>query len=73
LDHGDLEETPVGQIDYGYAHQFKDKILARAYQNFPRTDLRAAFEAFGEEQRQWLDDYALFRALKDEHGGVAWD
>lgn len=21
----------------------------------------------------WLDDYALFRALKDTHGGVAWN
>ena len=22
---------------------------------------------------RWLDDYALFRALKDAHGGVAWN
>lgn len=31
LDHGDLEETPVGPVDYGWAHQLKDKILASAY------------------------------------------
>src|SRR5687767_3555221 len=31
LDHRDLEETPVGPVDYGWAHQLKDKILASAY------------------------------------------
>jgi 4-alpha-glucanotransferase len=72
LDHGDLEETPVGPIDFGPAHQLKERILTRAYQRFPHTDLRSAFEAFVRNQRYWLDDYALFRALKDEHDGVAW-
>ena len=72
LDHGDLEEAPVDPIDYGYAHQFKNKILAQAYQRFRNSDLRASFESFVQQQRYWLDDYALFRALKHEHGSVAW-
>jgi 4-alpha-glucanotransferase len=72
LDRADLEETPVGPIDFGYAHQLKEKLLARAYQNFHNTDLRSDFAAFTREQSSWLDDYALFRALKDHHGGVAW-
>lgn len=75
LNHGDLEETPVGPIDYRYAHQLKDKILVRAYQNFVNTDNRtlgSEFEAFVQRQSYWLDDYALFRALKDENGGAAW-
>ena len=75
LDHGDLKETPVGPVDYGYAHQLKDEILASAYQNFVQTDnttLRSEFEAFVQQHAYWLDDYALFRALKDEHGGAAW-
>lgn len=75
LDHGDLEETPVGPIDYGNAHQLKDKILASAYQNFVQTEnatFQSEFEAFVRQQSYWLDDYALFRALKDERGGAAW-
>jgi 4-alpha-glucanotransferase len=75
LDRSDAEETPVGPIDYGYIHQLKDRILANAYQNFVQRDntiLRSEFEAFVQEQSCWLDDYALFRALKDEHGGAAW-
>lgn len=72
LHRADLEETPVGPVDYGYAHQLKDRLLARSYQNLKNTDLRSEFTAFAREQSSWLDDYALFRALKDELGGVAW-
>ena len=53
LDHGDLEETPVGPIDYGNAHQRKDKILASAYQNFVQTEnatFQSEFEAFVRQQ-----------------------
>src|SRR5688572_330650 len=76
LDRADLDgEKPVGPVDYGYAHQFKDRILERAWERFRTTDdtnLRAGFESFVGEQSHWLDDYALFRALKNEHGGAAW-
>jgi 4-alpha-glucanotransferase len=75
LDHADLEETPVGPIDYGYAHRLKDEFIANAYRNFVNTNntpLRSEFEAFVQQHSYWLDDYALFRALKDEHDGAAW-
>jgi 4-alpha-glucanotransferase len=32
----------------------------------------AQFEAFCAEQAGWLEDYALFMAAKDAHGGIAW-
>jgi 4-alpha-glucanotransferase len=32
----------------------------------------AAYEAFCARTASWLDDFALFRALKAAHGGVAW-
>ena len=32
--------------------------------------MRTAFEEFGRDQAYWLDDYALFRALKAEHAGA---
>jgi len=74
LSPADLEETPVGPVDYGYAHKLKDKLLARAFHNFDtadNTDLRSEFEAFCQPAN-WLEDYALFRALKDHHDGSAW-
>ena len=75
LDLGDLEQAPVGPIDYGYAHDVKSRLLNRAYDRFMATDepnLRSGFRSFVDQQSYWLDDYALFRALKDDHGGVAW-
>ena len=75
LNQSDLEERPVGPVDYGAAHQLKADLLARAYERFSKTNktnLRSEFESFQQQQSYWLEDYALFRALKDEHGGVAW-
>ncbi len=65
-------EPRFGRIDYGFAHQLKADLLRRAYENFNDPDLRSDFDAFTRQQAHWLDDYALFRALKDEHGGAAW-
>lgn len=35
--------------------------------------LAHAFEAFCEREADWLDDYAMFIALKEEHGGRPWN
>jgi 4-alpha-glucanotransferase len=35
-------------------------------------DERIAFERFCHDQRQWLDDYALFRALADHFTTMQW-
>ena len=49
-------------------------IAREAWVNFQivrRPDLRVAFEQFCHEQAHWLEDYALFRVLKEKHNG-AW-
>jgi 4-alpha-glucanotransferase len=53
----------------------KNETLRRAYHDYTKTtdtNLRSAFETFAQREAHWLDDYALFRALKDAHNGVAW-
>jgi 4-alpha-glucanotransferase len=64
------------KIDFGEAHKFKEKLLRTAYERYTSTTdtvLRSAFETFSQKQAHWLEDYARFRALKDAHGGVAWN
>lgn len=64
------------KIDFGQAHKTKEQLLRQAYQRYTKTTdttLRSAFETFAQQQAHWLEDYALFRALKDSHGGVAWN
>jgi len=74
----DLEEVPSApsdRIDFELAHKIKSLILDKAFASYQRstdTELRSAFETFAEQNSSWLDDYALFRALKSAHGGAAW-
>jgi len=78
LQASDLAQAPAfpeESVDYGRVIAFKLAALRRAAQVFQadssRTE-RAAFERFCEAERSWLDDYALFMALKDEHNLVMW-
>jgi 4-alpha-glucanotransferase len=63
------------RVDFGRAIDYKKMVLEAAYDNFKRSPegaLRTEFIHFCQASDWWLEDYALFRALKDAHGGVAW-
>lgn len=67
---------PLERVDYGNLIPYKNALLEKAFANFKRTadaDLGAQFLAFTKEAAAWLDEYALFRALKDANGGQAWN
>ena len=60
-------------IDFETVIPFKLGLLERAWSVFRATrrpELSSAFEQFCHEQAHWLDDYALFRALKIRHGNA---
>ena len=47
--------------------------LRAAFEAFSRRDEdQRAFRAFCQDSAAWLEDFALFRALKQAHGGVQW-
>ena len=76
LDSAPTASGNATKVDFGEAHKLKDQILRGAHERYTRTTdttLRSAFETFAQQQAHWLEDYALFRALKDAHGGVAWN
>ena len=74
----DASAVPLGspeRVDYELAAAHKRSGLARAFQRFranPSAEDCAALAEFREQHRAWLDDFALFMALKDVHGGSAW-
>jgi 4-alpha-glucanotransferase len=54
---------------------FKRALVTKAWQNFQAgaaPALQGPFEDYCGRHASWLDDYALFRALKDAHEGKAW-
>jgi 4-alpha-glucanotransferase len=62
-------------IDYDAVIRFKHGLLRQAWGGFKagaRKDLRATYEQFCYRQGHWLDDYALFRALKQKHEAVSY-
>ena len=64
---------PQERVDYNAVIPFKQGLFEKAWTNFnagARADLRPAYEQFRKHQAQWLEDYALFRALKVRFGGA---
>ncbi len=62
-------------IYYGSVIPYKEKLLKKSYQYFCEMDnppCLEEFEAFCQNEAEWLDDYALFMAGKDYHGGASW-
>lgn len=58
-------------VDYGIMYESRYALLRKVYARFAKKEPQD-FEKFCENEKQWLDDYALFMALKDANGGQAW-
>jgi 4-alpha-glucanotransferase len=73
LKTGDCQaEFPSGVVDYDAVIPFKNRLLETAWANFKAgeaKDLRPAYDEFRRQQEHWLDDYALFEALKARFHG----
>jgi 4-alpha-glucanotransferase len=66
---------PELAVDYDAVINFKDQLLEIVWTRFKakaRHSLKPEFETFCSEQAHWLDDYALFEALRVSHGGVPY-
>jgi 4-alpha-glucanotransferase len=77
LERSDLEAPPDlgrGRAHYEPARAFRSERLQRAFSRFEaRGEARSeAFLAFAARSADWLEDWALFAALKDESGGRGW-
>lgn len=68
-------EFPRESVDYGWLYVWKLPVLRQAageFQTRASASLRAEFESFCTQQAEWLEDFALFMALKDAQGGQSW-
>ena len=72
-DLADAPDFPPDHVDFKRVLPFRRALLEKAYRRFfEAPDVHAeAFERFREGNADWLDDYALFMALKEAIGG-AW-
>jgi 4-alpha-glucanotransferase len=76
-DIADAPDSTPDRVDYGKVIDYKRALLEKASVNFRenvKTDdsLRDDYKGFLDFASAWLEDYALFSALKDEHKGEPW-
>jgi 4-alpha-glucanotransferase len=74
-DLAEIPDFPKDRVDYGKLIPWKLGVLDRSYLRFQHSapsDMRVDYADFRAEQMGWLDDFALFMALKEAHGGAPW-
>jgi 4-alpha-glucanotransferase len=76
--HGLLKKSACEDADYGADPGFVDfdkvyrskmRLLNEAFKGFNED---VGYLAFVQEEAEWLDDYALFMALKEQHDLASW-
>lgn len=67
LDPKDLEMAASGEARTRLLH-----LARQQFERSPNPELSHAFETFAQRHKHWLGDYALFRALRRQHGNRPW-
>ena len=74
-DLADLPAFPAGHVDFGWVIPWKTSLLDRAYDHFISSSqpvLSEEYAGFRRGNAHWLEDFALFMALKEAHDGIPW-
>jgi len=65
-------DTHPASADFHAAAKHRTGLLHRAHNRFTQRRHHAAFDRFCNDNRHWLNDYALFTALKAAHASKPW-
>jgi 4-alpha-glucanotransferase len=71
----DLASTPAfdpKRVDYPAVIDYKRRLLDVAFKRFASTGDRHEFKGFLQRNSHWLEDFALFSALKEHFKGRVW-
>lgn len=75
LTANDIKRYPVcksAQVEFDKVRKAKDRLLRIAFDRFRLEEPSPAYEKFVADHNSWLDDYALFMALKAYFKEAAW-
>lgn len=64
-------DTETDKVDYALIYDKCFDVLRIAYSRFKASKF-PAYKKFCDKNKNWLDEYALFMALKFENDGKAW-
>ncbi|OQY88439.1 MAG: 4-alpha-glucanotransferase [Anaerolineae bacterium UTCFX1] len=71
----DAPKFPASRVNFGSLIPWKLNLLSKSFARLSAStqDLRNGFDYFCAQNAAWLNDFSLFMALKDSHGGKAWN
>jgi 4-alpha-glucanotransferase len=75
-DLADRPDFPADQVDFGPVITWKLTLLDRAFTRFQQSAspaLKRELAKFQSEEAAWLEDFALFMAIKESQGMQSWD
>lgn len=76
LEENDLSdicsEKSCDRVDYAEIYEKRFAVLKKAHRNFMQKGDIEAFRSFCERKKNWLEDYSVFMAIKNAHGGKSW-
>ncbi len=60
-------------VDYGALYENRYELLKKAYDRFKGSDKATKdYESFLDKESFWLEDYALYMAIKEKNNGASW-
>lgn len=71
-DLGGAERFPDGRVDFARVVPFRERLFDLAHARFGEGGDRREFERFRRTHAWWLDDFALFSAIRADLGGLPW-
>ncbi len=66
---------PLRKVAFDKVRRWKRRVLELAYANFKKSksaELLKEFEQFKQDSTYWLEDFALFMALREQYRLVSW-
>ncbi len=71
-DAADVPDFTQDAVDYDAAAEYKAKLFDRAYARFKKKRKKSGFNDFCTSHAPWLDDFALFAAVRKHFQEAAW-
>jgi 4-alpha-glucanotransferase len=76
IDPSDLAnppDFPNSRVDFPAVIRYKEALFSLAYDRFSRGGGTPAYERFCKENTWWLDDFALFSAIRSDRPDQTWN
>jgi 4-alpha-glucanotransferase len=72
-DIGNAPSFPDAYVDFKRVIPFKELLFSRAYDQFEEDGDKRDYEKFCTDNAGWLEDFALFSAIRADLQGIAWN